>query len=256
MLNTTLKAALLAGAMLVPGVASAATAAIVTTDLNIRTGPGVDYQRFDTIPAGGRVTVIGCLSGYNWCDIEWAGTRGWVSGDYLAYREGGDYYDRSIASVGIAIGVPVIGFDPWIYHDRYYRDRDWYHDRYLRREVRRERREDRREWREERREDRREWREERREDRRDARRERREDRRDARRDDWDDRDWREERREDRRDARREERREDRRDARREERREDRRDARREERRGDISPEERRRREEARREILEAWPGFE
>jgi uncharacterized protein YraI len=235
-----LKGALLAGAMLVPGVASAATAAIVTTDLNVRTGPGVEYQRFQTIPAGDRVTVIGCLSGYNWCDVDWAGSRGWVSGSYLAYRQGGDYYDRPISSIGISIGIPVVGFDPYVYHDRYYRDRSWYRDRYL--DDRR--REARRDWREERREDRRDWREERREDRRDARRDRREDRRDDR-GDWRDDD----RRDDRRDAR-----EDRRDRReaREERREDRRD-RREAR--EQSPQERRRIDEARRDILEAWPGF-
>lgn len=185
MLRATLKATLLIAAMLVPGVASAATAAIVTTDLNIRTGPGASYQRFGTIPAGYRVTVLGCLTGYNWCDVDWAGTRGWVSGTYLAYREGGNYYDRSIASVGISIGVPVIGFDAYSYHDRYYRGRSWYRDRYL------DRRDDRHDWRDARRHDNRDWRDGRRDDRRDWREGRRED----------NRDWRDGRRGDRNDAR-------------------------------------------------------
>lgn len=207
MLNTTLRAALLAGAMLVPGVAAAATAAIVTTDLNVRTGPGSAYQRFDTIPAGSRVDVLGCIAGYNWCDISWGGDRGWVSGDYLAYREGGDYYNRPMTSVGISIGVPVVGFDAYSYHDRYYRGRSWYNDRYLDRpgyrpaprEVRREYREDRRDWRQDARDDRRDWRRDGRDDRREYRQDRRDDRRDDRVD----------RRDDRRDNPREVRRDDR-----------------------------------------------
>lgn len=133
MFKTTLKAVAVAAAMMVPTVASAATAAIVTTDLNMRTGPGTRYQAFTTIPVGGRVTVYGCATGYNWCDISWAGNRGWVSGKYLAYREGSSsYYDRPMSSVGVYVGVPVIGFDLYSYHDRYYRGRPWYrnHDRW------------------------------------------------------------------------------------------------------------------------------
>lgn len=172
MLNRVLKFATLAGALLLPGIAAAAAPAIVTTDLNIRTGPGVAYQRFGTIAAGDRVTVHGCLTGYNWCDVSWTGDRGWVSGDYLAYL--GNRYDRRpISSIGVSIGLPVVGFDPYAYHGRHYVDRPWYRDRYI--EHRRER------WEEERRdrqrEMRREWRdrqqEERREDRREVRRERR-----------------------------------------------------------------------------------
>lgn len=148
MLNRAIKIATLAGALLVPGIAAAAAPAIVTTDLNIRTGPGANYQRFGTIDAGDRVTVHGCLRGYNWCDVSWAGNRGWVSGSYLAYL-GDRYYRRPISSVGVSIGLPILGFDPYVYHRRYYADRPWYRDRYV--ERRQERREDRREIRRERR---------------------------------------------------------------------------------------------------------
>lgn len=173
MIKKALTAAAFASGMIaIPNVAAASAPAIVTTDLNIRTGPGTGYQAFDVIPSGGRVTVYGCATGYNWCDVGWAGTRGWVSGNYLAYRVDGGYYNRPISSVGVAVGVPVISFSFGDYHDRWYRDRPWYHDR--------DWRDERREWRQERREDRREVRQERREDRRDVRRERR-DVRDARR---------------------------------------------------------------------------
>ena len=139
MFKSTLKALALAIGLLTPGVAAAAVSAVVTTDLNIRTGPGPQYQRFGTIPGGYQVTVFGCLTGYNWCDVNWAGTRGWVSGNYLAYigTQYRPYYRRPVASIGISIGLPVIGFDPHDYHRRYYIDRDWYRDRYLDRHHRR-----------------------------------------------------------------------------------------------------------------------
>src|SRR5688572_15245114 len=101
--KNSLKMAALAAGLLIPGVAAAATSAIVTTDLNFRTGPDSSYPAFDVIPEGDDVTVYGCLDGYGWCDIEWAGYRGWVSGDYLAYL-GQRYYRRPISSIGISIG--------------------------------------------------------------------------------------------------------------------------------------------------------
>lgn len=133
--------------LLAPGAALAASSAVVTTDLNVRTGPGPGYQRYGTIPAGDEVTVYGCLSGYNWCDIDWRGGRGWVSGNYLLTL-GREYYRRPLSSVGVYVGVPVLGFDPYDYHRRYYTGRSWYRDRYLdgpprHREFREHRRDDR-----------------------------------------------------------------------------------------------------------------
>ena len=173
MFNKFMIGAAFAGAMLLPGMASAASPAVVTTDLNIRTGPAASYQRFGTIPGGTRVTVHGCLNGYNWCDVTWSGERGWVSGNYLAYR-GDRYQGRSISNVGVSIGLPVLAFDPYRYHRSHYVGRSWYKDRYIDRDDRR----DRRELRDDRR-DRRELRRERR-DVRDAREEVRDSRRDLR----------------------------------------------------------------------------
>ena len=141
MLNKTTAILALTAGLVLPGTAFAAALAFTTTDLNIRTGPAASYQRFGTIPEGGSVTVHGCLTGYNWCDISWSGERGWVSGNYLAYA-GRRYARQPIPSVGVSIGLPVIGFSPNVYHRRYYVDRPWYRDRYLgRREVRQDRRE-------------------------------------------------------------------------------------------------------------------
>jgi uncharacterized protein YraI len=131
----------LATGLVLPGAALAEALAFTTTDLNIRTGPGASYQRFGTIQEGDRVTVHGCLTGYNWCDVSWSGERGWVSGNYLAYASQG-YSRQPIPSIGVTIGVPVIGFRPDVYHRRYYVDRPWYRGHYLdRRDVRRDHRE-------------------------------------------------------------------------------------------------------------------
>lgn len=137
-----LKLGLLAAGILVPGAAYAATSAIATTDLNIRTGPSTGYEVVDVIPDGGHVTVYGCVGGYNWCDVSWNGYRGWASGNYLAYL-GERYYRDPIPSIGVAIGVPIIAYD----HDDYFAR--WY--RHRRHEIRHERREDRHERREDRR---------------------------------------------------------------------------------------------------------
>lgn len=168
MLKSMLKTTALTAALMVPGAATAAVDAIVTTDLNMRTGPSTSYQRFDTIPDGSRVTVHGCSQSYNWCDISWHGNRGWVSGNYLAYRTG-----RRIPQVGVELGLPIVEFHVGTYHDRHYRGRPWFRgsDRWDWWD-RDDRRGDRAEVREERR-DVREARQDVREARRDLRRERR-----------------------------------------------------------------------------------
>lgn len=226
MLNNKLRIAALAAGLMAPAIASAAESAITTTDLNMRLGPSTGYERIDIIPAGDSVVVFGCLSGYGWCDIEWDGLRGWVSGDYLAYL-GERYYRRPVSSVGVAIGLPIITYDYDVYRDRHYHG----HRSDFRRWIRHERREARREWREERREERRE----------EARRERRQERREA---------IREERRENRAEQRRERRqeaRQERRQERRAERRQERREAIREQRRENRAEQRRERRQEARQE---------
>ncbi|MGN6464134.1 MAG: SH3 domain-containing protein [Rhizobiaceae bacterium] len=152
-LMNPLKLGVLAAGLLVPGAAFAATSAIATTDLNMRMGPSTGYQVVDVIPDGGRVTVHGCVRGYNWCDVSWRGLRGWASGNYLAYL-GKRYYRDPIPRIGVTIGVPIIGYRHDDYFNRWYRHR--------RHEIRHERREHRRDVRHERHEDRRAVRHERR----------------------------------------------------------------------------------------------
>lgn len=92
---------LAAGALLVSaGIASAAT---VTNDLNLRSGPGTGYGVIDTMPAGAYVHVIGCSGA--WCRVNWHGRVGYASASYLG--RGGGYY--AAAPVYVA-PPPVVSF--------------------------------------------------------------------------------------------------------------------------------------------------
>jgi uncharacterized protein YraI len=81
------------------GIASAAT---VTGDLNLRSGPGTNYRVIDTMPAGAYVHVIGC--GGAWCRVDWRGEVGYASARYIG--GGGDYVDEPV----YAPPPPIFGF--------------------------------------------------------------------------------------------------------------------------------------------------
>jgi len=124
--SSLLAGAALVGALMGPGIASAANA-YTTGNVNQRAGPSTNFPRVSTIPAGVAVTIFGCLRDLGWCDTSWHGQRGWVSGRYLERL----YEGRRVvvADYGTRIGVPIISFSFGNYWDRYYRDRDWYRDR-------------------------------------------------------------------------------------------------------------------------------
>ncbi|TPW26695.1 SH3 domain-containing protein [Pararhizobium mangrovi] len=102
----TVFATALATSLLGIGAASAAPA-MVTTSLNLRSGPGTGYRVETAMPNGAIVNVVGCTRGYNWCRVRWNGHDGWASSNYLASRQAhhrGQRYARS----GAAIGIPLI----------------------------------------------------------------------------------------------------------------------------------------------------
>ena len=77
-----LKAAL--SSIMLIGMAGAALAApaVATGNVNVRSGPGTDYQTIDRLRRGDRVDVEGCRAG--WCFVENRWVEGWVSWRYLA----------------------------------------------------------------------------------------------------------------------------------------------------------------------------
>lgn len=108
-MKTIFKSAIIAVALFSATAAQAANA-IVTTNLNIRTGPGTKYRVIGSIPNGARVDVRGCTSGYGWCQVNYAGRYGWASSRYLAVREGssGNYSNNNFGTTAAAIGIPLI----------------------------------------------------------------------------------------------------------------------------------------------------
>ncbi|MDK4731893.1 SH3 domain-containing protein [Rhizobium sp. CNPSo 3490] len=99
-----------------------------TANVNMRAGPSTRYPAVAVIPAGSSVEIRGCLSNVNWCDVEFYGGRGWVSGQYVqaVYEQrrvyvGPEYYRP--------LGIPLVTFSVGNYWDRYYRHRDFYRER-------------------------------------------------------------------------------------------------------------------------------
>ena len=74
---------LAAAGLLLAAPAWAQVAATAATDLNLRSGPGPEQEIVGLIPANEAVSVEGCLDDDSWCRVDYAGTLGWASGEYL-----------------------------------------------------------------------------------------------------------------------------------------------------------------------------
>ncbi len=70
-------------AAVAPTLASSAEA-IAATDLNIRSGPGPQFNVVGVIPSGMQTGVDGCLAELSWCKVMYDGVEGWSYSDYLA----------------------------------------------------------------------------------------------------------------------------------------------------------------------------
>ena len=119
---------------------AAAAPAIVQSDVNLRAGPGTDYEVIAAMPAGATVDVMGCEA--TWCQVSFAGTAGFASRAYLglgaaavavpAYRE--DYaVGASGPDYSYEGGDYGYGYAPGAYgtatYGAYYGERDFRGDR-------------------------------------------------------------------------------------------------------------------------------
>lgn len=107
--------------------ASAQDVAVVTTDLNMRAGPSSRFPVISALPAEVRVNIYGCVDGFEWCDVEWRGNRGWVFADYLNYRYDGRFVP--VVDYGPRIGIDIVDFSVDTYWGEHYRERPWYDNR-------------------------------------------------------------------------------------------------------------------------------
>lgn len=78
--NRLRTAAIIAAAVVFPSIAFAAPAT-VSSAVNLRAGPGANYARIATLPAGSRVDAGACRAG--WCRV---GDGGWISLRYISFN--------------------------------------------------------------------------------------------------------------------------------------------------------------------------
>ena len=141
---------------IVIGIATAAALAIptvaladwgqVTGSVNLRTGPGANYHRITTLPAGARIWVNGS-AGNGWVSVTWNNNAGFVSGKYVATGYANNYHrppmtqpyyynHRPMGSqFSLFIGhppAPTYGYwrKPWWDQNRqaWYDGHRWYHN--------------------------------------------------------------------------------------------------------------------------------
>ncbi len=112
-LNLMLAAALAAAMPVV-----AAETATVTSSVNVRSGPGRSLPTVTWLLTGTRVTVVGCVPNWRWCDVIAGRDRGWVYSSYLSLPFQGSAI--VIAKGGPSLGLPAIDFDLSPYWDEHY----------------------------------------------------------------------------------------------------------------------------------------
>jgi uncharacterized protein YraI len=98
-----------------------------TGNVNLRAGPDFSYPLIDTLPAGAPLSVQGCTSGWEWCDVIFQDERGWVAGNFIQY----DYNNQYVLApqYGAQLGIPIVTFVISSYWDSYYRNRPFYRQR-------------------------------------------------------------------------------------------------------------------------------
>ena len=74
--------------------AGAVSAATLTDNLNLRSGPGIGFNVIGALPAGSDVRVLNCRR--SWCRVAWNDTTGYVSRRFVS--TGGPIYAASMQS--------------------------------------------------------------------------------------------------------------------------------------------------------------
>ncbi|WP_298191258.1 SH3 domain-containing protein [Novosphingobium sp.] len=117
-------AALVAAAMPLGSASAQTMRGYVSGPTRIYSGPLRDYPSVRTLRRGTRVSVLGCLRDWTWCDVIYHGTRGWIAGNALRVR-----HDGRRRGIGADMGVGVTTFTFGSYWDNHYRGRSFYGQR-------------------------------------------------------------------------------------------------------------------------------
>lgn len=117
---------ILAVILLLPANALAAALAYVSASaLNLRVGPGTNYEIITSLPEGTPVAIYGYGSRGRWCDVSADGLRGWVWCGYLDSGVAGP-----ILTWGPVVGLSILAYSYDDYYDRYYYDDDHHYRDY------------------------------------------------------------------------------------------------------------------------------
>lgn len=103
LLNVATGVAVAAAAVVVFLPAAQAAPGTITTNVNVRSGPGTNYGVVDVVRAGTQVDVQQCQG--SWCYIVKSGPDGWVSANYVSRGSGGGATPGQ-PSINFGINVP------------------------------------------------------------------------------------------------------------------------------------------------------
>ena len=78
------------------------------TPLNIRSGPGPQYDVIGVINPRGHAVIKGCIEGSLWCQVDYRGRQGWTYSKYLTMRAAGR--PLVIATNRSQIRIPTIAY--------------------------------------------------------------------------------------------------------------------------------------------------
>jgi uncharacterized protein YraI len=104
--------------------AAAETTAIITRSVNVRSAPHTSLPTVTWLLQGTRVTVIGCMPNWHWCDVVSGRHRGWVYTRYLSVPFEGRTV--TILDGGPNLGLPAIDFSLGPYWDEHYQSQVWF----------------------------------------------------------------------------------------------------------------------------------
>jgi len=76
-------------ALVATGAGAQSLSASAATDLNLRAGPGSEFQILGVISTGESVDLNGCLASQEWCEVSGAAGQGWAYAPYLMFDESG-----------------------------------------------------------------------------------------------------------------------------------------------------------------------
>lgn len=101
----------------------------VNVDVNLRAGPSTTFPAVTVIPTASPIVIIGCDAAYAWCDVDFNGTRGWVSAEFINYALPSAPAPVPLPQAVATVQVPVVTYEVGPYWDAHYATQPFYSQR-------------------------------------------------------------------------------------------------------------------------------